>query len=180
MTTTISTWRYNSIAKILHWVMAVLIIGLICVGWYMTYFEDQPNIGIYFDLHKSFGLIAGFLIMLRIIWRITHQPAPLPTNIALWQVKSSNLIHYLLYLCMVLMPLTGYLGSSYGRGIAFFGWPLPQWFAKNPDWSESLFNVHLITAYVFTTLILLHIAAGLKHALINKDGVFQRMWFSTN
>lgn len=172
-----SHWHYDTISRYLHWTLALLIIGMISVGWYMMSIEHQPDSYVYFNLHKSIGLITGALVLLRIMWRIQHKPAPLPASIALWQTRVAYLTHLLLYICIVLMPLTGYLGASYGKhGVAFFGHPLPDWVTKNPKLSDQLFDIHGIVVWVLVALIALHVLAAFKHLLIDKDGVFQRMW----
>ncbi len=79
---------------------------------------------------------------------------------------------------MIVMPLTGYLGASYSKyGVAFFGRQLPEWAVKSHDLSEQFFEMHETIAWVLVALVALHVLAALKHVFINKDGVFQRMWF---
>lgn len=171
-------WQYDFVSKFLHWTIAILLIALISLGWYMMSIEEQPGSDWYFNLHKSLGLLAGLLILCRIIWRLEHKPAALPNSVPQWQAKISRLIHFLLYICMIVMPLTGFIGASYsGHGIMFFGWPLPDWINKNHDLAEQFFDVHGTVVWALVVLIVLHIIAALKHLFINKDGVFQRMWF---
>ncbi|MDR3492388.1 MAG: cytochrome b [Gammaproteobacteria bacterium] len=169
---------YDIVSKLLHWTIAVLLIGLIALGWYMMSIEDQPDSGWYFKMHKSFGLIAATLILFRLIWRLFHTPAPLPSSIPLWQAKAARGLHFLLYIFMILMPLTGFLGASFSEhGVNFFSLKLPTWIAENKDISEQFFEAHGIIAWILVTLISLHALAAFKHFFINKDGVFQRMWF---
>ncbi len=169
--------RYDPTSKALHWILAVLIISMIILGWYMVSTADQPSSRIYFSLHKSCGLIVGALVLIRIVWRIKHHFIPLPQTIPLWQAMLARLIHILLYAAMILMPITGYFGSLFGQyGVAFFGWPLPQWVHQNAAISKQLFSIHGTIVWVLVALIAFHILAALKHLLINKDCVFQRMW----
>lgn len=171
-------WQYDIISRLLHWTIALLLTALVALGWYMMSIEHQPGSSLYFNLHKSFGLIAATLILFRIIWRLTHKPAPLPYSTPRWQAKMSRLIHFLLYICMIAMPLTGFVGASYSKkGVTFFGWQLPDWVSKSPDMTEQFFDVHGALAWVLVVLVVLHILAALKHLFVNKDGVFQRMWF---
>jgi cytochrome b561 len=168
---------YSLISKLLHWILAALLIGLIGLGWYMTSIENQSR-DWYFNLHKSFGLVAAFLILLRIIWRLKHKPAPLPNSVPIWQAKISRLIHFLLYICIIFMPMTGFIGACYSKsGIKFFGIQLPTLVNKNREIANVFFNIHGVIAWILVCLIALHILAAIKHLLINKDGVFQRMWF---
>ena len=171
-------WHYDRITRWLHWTIALLIIGLICLGWYMTSIADQPNSGWYFNLHKSLGISVGLLIFLRILWRLRHTPAPLPTCIPRWQALLSRTIHWLLYAGMIMMPMTGFFGSSLGKyGVMFFGLPFTLGMHQNLALSKQLFEVHALVVWILVGLILLHILAAIKHLLINKDKVFQRMWF---
>lgn len=170
-------WHYDTITRVLHWVIACLLIGLISLGWYMMSIENEPNSGWYFNLHKSFGLIAAMLIFFRLIWRFTHKPAPLPSSIPHWQAVLSRSIHVLLYFCMLIMPITGFIGALFSRyGVVFFGMKLPNWLNENHVISEQVFEVHAVVAWILVGLIALHILAAIKHLAINRDNVFQRMW----
>lgn len=170
-------WHYDRISMLLHWSLAILLVGMIGLGWYMEAIEAQPKSSWYFALHKSFGLIAAALVLLRVIWRLSHQAAPLPITIVPWQAKAAHMIQGLLYLCMVLMPLTGFLGASFSKhNLLFFGLELPRWVEKNADVAEQLFNLHAKISWIFVALIALHLLAGLNHLIIKRDGVFQRMW----
>jgi cytochrome b561 len=171
-------WRYATPAILLHWALAVLITSMVAVGLYMMSIEDDPGSDWYFNMHKSFGIVVFVLVLLRIVWRTAHRPAPLPTSLPKWQVRLSHATQWALYVCMFLMPIIGFLGASYSKsGVAFFGWQLPTWVAPNQDTSEMFFSLHIALAWVLVSLVALHAAGGLKHLLIDKDGAFQRMWF---
>ncbi|MDB5764291.1 MAG: putative cytochrome [Herminiimonas sp.] len=171
-------WHYGGPAIFLHWVLAVLIAGLVGLGWYMMSIEREPNSGWYFDLHKSFGLLVFALVVLRVLWRLNHKPAELPASLPKWQVKVSSITHWLLYACMILMPVTGFLGASYSKsGVVFFGLHVPAWLVPARDMAKQFFSIHSAIVWVLVALVVLHAAAGLKHLLIDKNDVFQRMWF---
>lgn len=173
-----AAWRYGTPAILLHWVLAILIVGLVALGWYMMAIEDEPGSGWYFDIHKSFGIVVFALVLLRVLWRAKHQPAALPANLPTWQVRLSSITQWALYGCMVLMPVIGFLGASYSKkGILFFGIQIPRWLVSNRDSAELFFSLHSALAWVLVGLVAIHIAGGLKHLFVDKDGVFQRMWF---
>lgn len=173
-----AVWRYGLPAIVLHWVLAVLITFMAALGWYMMTVERQPEGPWYFDLHRSFGLVAAVLVLLRVVWRLTHGPAPLPAKLPRWQVQLSSATHWLLYLCMVVLPATGFIGSQYSKaGIRFFGLPLPTWTEPVRAVSHLMFTIHWTAVWVLVALVVLHTAAGLKHLLVDRDAVFQRMWF---
>jgi cytochrome b561 len=173
-----SSWRYRGPAIFLHWLLALLLTGMVALGWYMMDIESTPGSGWYFDLHKSIGLIVASLVILRLLWRVTHAPQALPSHLPQWQMKFAKLTHWLLYTCMVVMPASGFIGASLSEdGVAFFGLALPRWATANHDLSEQFFGIHSIAAWVLVGLVALHALAGLKHLLVDKDGVFQRMWW---
>ncbi|MDB5945322.1 MAG: putative cytochrome [Ramlibacter sp.] len=172
-----AAWRYGRPAITLHWLLAVLMIGMTGLGWYMMTIEKQPQGPWYFDLHRSIGLVVFVLVLLRVLWRLGHRPAPLPAAVPRWQVTLSSITQYLLYACMVVMPVTGFVGSSYSKaGVRFFGMALPVWAVPSRATAAWFFSVHSITVWILVGLIVLHAAGGLKHLLIDRDQVFQRMW----
>lgn len=171
------SWKYGSVAMLLHWLLAALIVVLLGLGWFMMAIEDDPGSDWYFNLHKSLGLLVLALVALRLLWRMTHRPAPLPASLPRWQVRLSHLTQGALYVAMLAMPLLGLIGASFSKsGVAFFGLPLPAWAVPDHDTAERFFDLHGTLAWVLVALIVLHAAGGLKHLLVDKDGVFQRMW----
>lgn len=167
---------YTVTARGLHWLMSVLIVGMLALGWYMMSIEDEPGSDWYFSLHKLIGITLLLLVVLRLLWRWANKPGLLPTHIPRWQVIASKVSHYLLYGTMFAMPIAGLLGALFSKdGLAFFGLQLPL-VSSNHDLSELFFSIHSIIAWVFVGLISLHLLAALKHLFINKDAVFQRMW----
>ena len=171
--------RYSSTAVALHWLIAILLIGMIGVGWYMMSIEDEPGSGKFFTLHKSTGLVVLALVAWRLTWRLGHPPAPLPVSVPAWQERASKASHRLLYAAMIAMPLLGLSGAALSKsGIEFFGLSIPRVAAPNHDLAEAFFTAHSVVAWVLVALIALHVLAALKHLIVDRDGVFQRMWFS--
>ncbi len=169
--------RYDRMAQLLHWVIALLILTLIGIGFYMTGLpRNTPPRAFWFNLHKSLGLLAAALILVRILWR-SSRPAPaLPATMPPWQAAAARTSHRLLYLLMVLQPLTGYLASSFNKyGIKFFGLALPHWGWEDKFWNGILAATHRTLAIVFVALIAVHVAAALKHWLVDRDTVLRRM-----
>ena len=169
-------WKYTSTAQFLHWILAILILGMIGLGWYMMSIEKQPNSEWYFNLHKSIGLIVASLVMSRIVWRATHRRASLPKSVAAWQAMLSAFIQATLYICMIVMPMTGIAGAAFSRdGLAFFGMALHRFVSPDHAIPELMFSVHGAVVWVLVFLILLHVAGAFKHLIFDRDGVFQRM-----
>lgn len=169
--------RYSRPALFFHWVLAALVPFQIGLGWYMLSIEETPGSAAYFAWHVSLGLTAAALIALRLLWRLRHRPHPLPPGIPAWQAQTAGLTHALMYVLLLAMPVTGYLGAAFtGKVVAYFGLPLPAWAKTNDALKEQLFTAHGVIAWALVVLVVLHVGAALKHLLIDKDGVFQRMW----
>jgi cytochrome b561 len=175
--TELSTSRYTSIAIALHWVLAIGLIYQLGLGeWMQDIPKTPPGIRAeWFNWHKSIGLLLGLLIVVRTLWRLTHLPPTLPDNIPRWQTLAAHANHALLYLCMVGMPMSGFLGSTFTPyPIKFFGTPLPRLWDASSDMKELFSTAHTTLAYIFIFTIAMHIMAAVWHKL-RHDGIFQRM-----
>lgn len=169
--------RYGRVAMLLHWLVGAAVIGMLILGYFMVDIpKGTPDRGWYFNLHKSIGVLAGLLVLFRVGWRLTHPAPPLPARMPGWEAAAARWSHRLLYVCLVLQPLTGYLASSFNKyGIKVFGLPLPQWAWEDKGLRELFAGLHAANGMLLTALIALHAAAALKHLLLDRDGVFQRM-----
>ena len=172
-----STGRYTRTAIALHWLLALMLPAQIGLGWYMLSVEKEPGSETLFALHISIGLTIAILVLARFAWRAAHAPAALPSSVSSWEVKAARLSHLLLYVLMVLLPVTGYLGAALsGDAMSYFGVPLPAWAATNDPLKEQLFTVHAGIAWALVGLVAVHVLRAFKHLLKDRDGVFQRMW----
>ena len=109
-------------------------------------------------------------------WR--HRPEPRPAG-PVWEARLASATHGLLYLLMVALPITGYVGASYSKaGVQWFGIATPRWAAPDHDTAELFFSAHEVLLWTLVALVALHVAGALKHALVDRDGSFRRMWFS--
>jgi len=170
-------WRYAPAALALHWLMAVLIAAQATLGVYMMSIEDEPGADRYFGLHMSIGLVVFVLVLARLAWRLNHPPAQLPASMPKWEVATALTVHRLMYACMILLPVTGFLGASYSKsGVALFGLHVPAWRVPDRDTSELFFGIHQTLVGILVALIVVHSLAAFKHLLVDKDRVFQRMW----
>jgi YVTN family beta-propeller protein len=171
--------RYGTPAIALHWVIAALALAQIALGWWMLDLPKSPP-GLragWFNVHKSIGLTIGVLALARLAWRLRHPAPPLPASMPRWQARAAHASHGLLYACLIVQPLVGYLGSSFTRyPIKYFGITLPHWGWESPMLKDLFSAIHLGVAVLFTALVALHVGAALKHLLVDRDGVFQRMW----
>jgi cytochrome b561 len=171
--------RYTRTAIVLHWLIAAAVFAQISLGlWMIGIPKSPPGVRAYwFNVHKSIGITIGLLVIARLLWRLAHKPPPLPGTVPGWQRMAAKLSHYALYACMIVLPLSGYLGSSFTKyPIKYFGYTLPHWGWDAPGLKELMSQVHFTTACIFITLIVLHVSAALKHRYFDRDGVFERMF----
>lgn len=170
--------RFDRVAVWLHWSIGALLLAEILFGLMLDEIAPRgtPARGGVINLHKSFGIILGVLVIARIAWRLTHATPPWPATMTLQQRRATNLGHVALYVCMVVAPLAGYLGSNFSRhGVRLFGVVVPPW---GPDWPAAysmLVTLHDASSYLLLALVAGHVAMALKHAFIDRDGVFGRI-----
>jgi cytochrome b561 len=171
--------RYDRVAAVLHWVIGVALLGQIAFGFLLDEIapRNTPSRSAVINLHKSIGIVLALAILLRLAWRLAHRPPAWPASMPAWQQRAATWAHRALYACMVLMPLSGYVASNFSKhGVKFFGMPWKPWGPDLPAVYGFFNGVHVVTAFLFATLIVLHVAASLKHAWVDRDGVFARIW----
>ena len=173
--------RYSRAAVAMHWILAIALFAQLALGWWMLELPKSPP-GLragWFNLHKSIGLTLALAVLLRVVWRATHPPradALLPR----WQRNAARWAHGLLYACMLAMPLSGYLGSTFTRyPVRYFGVVLPDWNRNWPAAKELMSNVHYAVAWLFMALLALHVGAALWHWVVQRDGVMDHMRFAS-
>ena len=159
--------HYTATAIVLHWMMALLILGALCVGWYMADLPLTPTRVRLFNYHKWVGITILSLAALRLLWRLFHRPPPLPDNFPRWQQRAAHAVHWLLYALFFAVPLAGWAYSSAdGFPVVYLGViPLPDWVPVDEVLAESLANLHALLAYSLAAMVVLHVAAAVKHAL---------------
>lgn len=172
--------KYPLSSRIIHWLMALVIIFLLSLGIYMTEFlsKEAENRMMIYNLHKSLGVMVLLLVAIRVINRLLKRPPALPTSINKCKRTLSHLAHYMLYALMVLVPLSGYLMSnSYGYPVNFFGIELPFLLQQNFDLAKIFSETHEISAYSLLAVTALHILGALKHRFfdIPENDVLKRM-----
>jgi len=169
--------RYGGVAIALHWLIAVLILAQIALGWFLEEIpRGTPMRGFYVNLHKSTGLTIALLIVLRLGWRLAHPPPQLPSFVPAWERVTSRMNHLGLYICMLVMPSSGYIASNFSKfGIKLFNVILlPPWGIDDRRIYAVFNTMHVVTSYLFVGLIALHVFAAVRHAF-RRDGVFARM-----
>ncbi|WPB57467.1 cytochrome b [Xylophilus sp. GOD-11R] len=173
--------RYGAVAIGLHWLLAAALIGIFCVGLYMAGLPFSPMRLKLYNWHKWAGVTILALSVARLLWRLTHRPPALPVDIAQamprWQHVAHHGTHHLMYALFFIVPLVGWAYSSAaGFPIVLFGvLPLPSFVPVSPELAEAIKPWHRITAYALAGLVVLHVAAVVKHQLIDRDGLLWRM-----
>lgn len=169
--------KYPLGIRILHWLMALIIIGLLCVGLYMTGMsKDDPLRGTLYMLHKSFGVIILVLFFVRLLWRLGAGVPALPDVIPAAERNAAHLGHYALYLFMIGMPLSGFIMSQAGSyPVVFFGITLPRLMEKNPPIGKLMDTIHDYGAYTLIALLCLHVAGVVFHRVKERVNLLQRM-----
>ena len=173
-----SSGRYNNVAIIFHWLVAVLVLVLIGLGLYMVDIpRGTPERAYFYNLHKSIGLTTGIIVLIRYWWRRKNPPPPLPSSMPAWQVTASNISHALLYALLIMMPVAGFTASQFTKyGVTYFGlFKIPPMGPQNQVLYDFFQGVHENTAYLLIVIVIVHILAALQHLLLKKDGIFQRM-----
>ncbi|MFA6971731.1 MAG: cytochrome b [Gallionella sp.] len=169
--------RYTKTAIVLHWLMTLLIFAVLPLGLYMHDLKLSPTKLQLYSYHKWIGVTLLLLAMLRILWRISHIPPPLPASLPRWQQQGSGVVHALLYVLMLTVPLSGWLMSS-AKGVqtVWFGMlPLPDLVEKDKALGNLLGAAHESLSYLLLVLVLIHLLAALKHRYIDRDDVMSRM-----
>jgi cytochrome b561 len=174
--------NFGTVAKAFHWAMALMIIGLLVMGFVMAEMVPSPTKFKLYTLHKSIGLVVFCLAIFRLIWRLSNVVPRIPDSLGLahrFLMKGSPVV---LYSLMILMPVSGLIMSDAGgHPITFFDlYTLPSFFTKNPDLSKAAQLVHHYTAWAFIGILVAHTGAALYHRFILKNTILQRMlpnWF---
>jgi cytochrome b561 len=169
--------KYGTVAMLFHWLLAVMIVLALLLGWYMADLPFSLSRVKLFNWHKWLGMTIMLIAALRLVWRLWHPVPPLPVTMAQWERTLAHLSHGLMYLLFFAVPLIGWVRSSAaGFPVVYLGLvQLPDLVGKNRALAGSLKELHAVCAYLLAALIVLHIAAAIKHAVIDKDGVFFRM-----
>jgi cytochrome b561 len=167
--------HYGTTAKIFHWLIVALLLVQFPIGWFMPDIHRGPP-GKAMILHVSFGMTILVLIVLRLIWRLTHPVAP-ESSLPRWQHLTSEGVHWLLYALVLATTLTGWLFASLrGWTISyFFTFPLPMLAQANPQGVRVTDGWHQATEWALLVVIGVHVAAALAHIFIYRDRIMQRM-----
>ena len=171
--------RYTGLAIVFHWIIAMMVFLLIVLGLSMTDIPRGTSArSVFYNFHKSVGLTVGVLMFLRLWWRLRNPPPPLPETMASWQIKLSKISHVMLYACLFIMPISGFAATQFTKwGLKFFGlFKIPPLAFESKAIYTVLQNVHQVAGWILIVIISVHILGALKHGLIDRDNVLQRIF----
>lgn len=166
------TEKYHISSRIIHWIMALIILGLLALGFYIEFFLDSsnPNRGQFYALHKSFGVIALIFIFIRVFNRLLHNAPKLPETIKKSEQNLAKIIQFSLYIMMFIMPISGYLMSnSFGYDVYLFSLKMPTLIEKNYELGKIFSKTHGYCAYLLVLALILHISGAMKHRFFDKN-----------
>ncbi len=168
--------RYTGTAQALQWLVAALMFTVLPLAWVMVSMADTaPSKGLLYTLHKSVGLTILALAAVRLAWRAAH-PAPVLRHVARWEAAGAFASHWLLYLILLAMPVSGYLLSAAGgHPVSYFGLFTVPGLPKNEVVAKAALAVHLATQWAVYGLVALHLAATAWHVVVRHDGALGRM-----
>ncbi len=170
--------RYTLTAQALHWVTAILMFSVLPLAWVMMNMSKQsPYRETTYMFHKSVGLTILALVAVRLAWRARHPAPPLPANLARWEALAARASHWLLYLVLIAMPISGYLFSAFkGHSTAYFNLFFIPGPPANAYWANVAVWFHAVTGqWLVYALIVLHVGATAWHVAVRRDRVLERM-----
>ena len=169
--------QYSQGFKYLHWLVALLVIGMLGFGFFLG---DLPSSlkPMAYMLHKSTGITLLALMLLRLVWVVCSGKPVLPAAMPRWECFLARFVQYGLYLFLISMPLSGWLMATASNKIpVYFGWfsvPFPG-ILPDEALAHWMSDAHYFIAFILLGLVALHVAGALKHRFIDKDDVLNSM-----
>ena len=169
---------YGLVTRLLHWCVALLIIGLIVLGWWMvglSYYDAWYNDSL--EWHKGLGMVALVLGAVKVGWYAGNRKVDLSGELKDWERLAARSVHLLFLALMVVIPVTGYLiSTSAGDGISMWGlFEVPALVPENERLRDVAIEIHYYAAYGAAALVCVHAGAALKHQRVDRDGTLRRM-----
>jgi cytochrome b561 len=168
--------RYTKLAIWLHWLIGLAVIANIGLAM-LTEGLPRETHRAAMDVHKALGITILALTVIRILWRLAHKPPPLPAATPAWQRPLSKIVHFLFYVLLILLPLSGWVWmSAADRPIDFFGLAtIPTIVAPNEGRADVMHDRHEVLGLAMLALAAIHIVAALKHQFVDRTGLIGRM-----
>ncbi len=166
---------YGSVSKFFHWIIVLLVFGMLIYGFLMGYLPKEYK-GLGYNIHKLTGLTILTLMILRTLWALKNPKPRLPSGAPLWQIAAERLMHFGFYVVLLAMPVVGWVMSSAAQKAPhLWGYSLALPMGKNKALAHQMSTIHEILAYVIIAMIVIHVAAALRHHFVKKDNILVRM-----
>ncbi len=172
-----TAFSYGIVAKSFHWVMALMILGLLAVGFYMAGLDGTPDKFKLYNLHKSTGCLVLILVCVRLMWKMVNVAPVLPPSLHRLEKFLAHMGHLALYALMFAMPMSGLLMSqASGFPVSVFGlFIMPEFMAPMPAWKGTFREAHEVIAWMIIVMVSLHVLAALLHHFYYRNNVLRRM-----
>lgn len=168
--------NYGSVTKVLHWLIFILVVGMLTLGFLMGDISDKVLRGEVINIHKLIGLSILVMMLFRLFWALTNPKPALPMNTPLYQKLAERAVHYSIYAVLIAIPISGWvLSVAAGYFPKLFGLEFKLPIPKDKALSDMAGNIHVYLAYTIIALVSVHVLAALYHYFIKKDDVLQRM-----
>lgn len=164
--------------RLLHWSIAVLVIGMLAYGVWMNHFVPRPDRSFYRLIHADIGYLIFLLMAVRLVWRSFYSAPPPPASSPAWEQAVASLEHAAMYTVIFIVIFFGWAlsGASKPPYDNWFGlFRVPQFTSESHDSAEFFERWHIYMAYVLMGLVVLHTVAALYHHFIKRDRVLMRM-----
>jgi cytochrome b561 len=164
-------------AKLLHWAVAALVFAQIALGWAAVSWRLSPTKLDLFVWHKSMGMLILVLMIVRVAWRWANTTPALPADMLMVERRAAQASQVLLYLLVLLMPISGWIVNSAANIPFRMFWLMPVPAIVEPDrvMADAAARVHFVLFVVLSLLLAVHIGAALRHHFLKRDDVLVRM-----
>lgn len=170
---------YSGVARALHWIVAILVLGMIPAGFVMVQEGlSRPLQNGLFIFHKNTGVLLLVLMLLRVLYRLYRTPADLPDHVPKLQRLAAGANHLALYVLLLVMPVSGYVRVRAGGFPieVLDAWGVPALVPRSEALAEAAKSVHFYGALLVSLVVAVHLGAALYHGVVRRDGVLGRIW----
>jgi cytochrome b561 len=173
-----TVWGWGSVARLFHWVLGGLIIGMLAYGWWMNHIPARPDRFFHRSIHADIGYVVLLLTVVRLLWRGINPTPTLPADMPRWQRIAARISHGALYAVTILVAMLGWAHSGahtpdYSNWFGLFH--VPQITSPDKAVAAAYEDRHIFFAYVLLALIVIHVAAAAWHHFLKGDRVASRM-----
>ncbi len=169
--------QFGLVRLCVHWGIAALLIVQIPLAWYMIELPDGPDKLSNYSLHKSIGMLLFAIAVFRLVWSLLSKRPPLPAETPLYEKVFAKLAQIILYVIVILMPVTGWLmTNAFGDPVSVFDvLTLPDLVEADKEFARGMRNIHLLQSYILLTVLGFHVIGALKHGFVDQNNVLYSM-----